>query len=223
MDGIVEEEEATKSTEEPKTYVPDEPTILSSIWRYRAVAIGFTIAVLAIAALYGYSRPHQYVAEATLIVQAPNGVDSNDLGRYVADQVAILQSQELTRKALHIAEHYHLAKSYSEDSFVGSTDVVTSMSSDVILINFTAKTPRLAQVGANALGTAYRGTRFDSSVGRVIFLPAKRPDAPTSTALLRLMAVALVLGLLASAALCYILALRNWRAAHGVNARRQDS
>jgi uncharacterized protein involved in exopolysaccharide biosynthesis len=223
MDGSVEEAAAIESTAEPELFPPGEPTIFGAIWRYKAVAIGCTIAILAVAALYGLSRPHQYVATATLIVRAPSGADTGDLGRYVTDQVAILQSPELTSKALSIAGRHLPPGSVSYDDFVASTDIVTTATSDVIMIGFSAKTPELAQAGANSLGIAYVGTQFIGSPPQAIFLPAKTPTAPTSTAMLRLLAVALVLGLLASAALCYILALRNWRAPRGGHARQRDS
>jgi len=247
--GKSEKSYARGSVVDPDVQSVDDVTVFGAMWRYRVLVLLCTLAVLALAGLYGHSRPKQYVADASLIVQpvASGGSGTSDPGRYVADQVTLLQSPLLTRQAVDLANQLS-TQSFTQHDFANSLRLESATSSDVITIHFTSSTARLAQVGANALGNAYMALARSSSttqspgsllggasppaavvpsagsenlgatVGRATFLPADRPTGPASIGLPRLLAVAFAIGLLVSAALSYILAARSRKFRSGTGA-----
>ena len=78
--------------------LPLEPTIIEALWRYRWLTLLFLLAGAALGALYGVLQPPAYEATAAFVVQDPQAVSilnrttDQRPERYVADQVAILES-----------------------------------------------------------------------------------------------------------------------------------
>jgi uncharacterized protein involved in exopolysaccharide biosynthesis len=87
---------------------PFEPTVLGAMWRYRLVVVAIVATAVALAVLYGVTRPAQHRAFATIVVQDPStqsvfGVAQAERPeRYVANQATILESNLVMARATEL-------------------------------------------------------------------------------------------------------------------------
>src|SRR5690348_14366279 len=88
---------------------PERLSIASAMWRYRVVVASILAAATLISGTYVLAHRKAYTATATLIVEDPRNapllgqltVESQQ--RYVADQVAMLQSVNVANDASRLA------------------------------------------------------------------------------------------------------------------------
>jgi len=130
------------------------------MWQYRAVVIACVAVVIAAAAAYGVTRPRTYSATSTLIAEAPlqSAAAASDTlqGRFITDQLAVLQSPDVARRAAQLlaATPYHWG--VSEATVRSSAHVTAIPGGDAITVRFTAPRASLAEAGAITLPRAYQ-------------------------------------------------------------------
>ncbi len=143
---------------------PREMSIFGAMWRYRRVVIVTVLVTVAAAVLYDITRPRAYVAEASLILQAPSnsassaGIGAQEAARYTADQLTILRSPALVDKALQRTRQRFPDSTVTRDDF-RNADLVSTGDSNVITIRFSGSNPRVAAGAANAIGQSYEEVR----------------------------------------------------------------
>lgn len=142
-----------------------EPTVLKAVWRYRNVVIATTIAAMVLGAAYAATRPTRYVASASLVVQDPRSSQvfdpeaNADPRRYVADQVATLESSAVIREALSVLERDTPYAASFEEFQANVVIVSNDEKNSLIQVSFTDSSPEVATRGANAVVEAYRSVR----------------------------------------------------------------
>ncbi len=135
-----------------------EPTVLGAMWRFRWFVLLVVVLTVALAFGYSLSRPERHEAFAALIIEDPSASALFAQGasqrpeRYVANQVAFLQSAEVAERAAEIA-------GTTADDVFESLSLSFDTSSDEIGIFYQADTPEQAVRGANAVLTAYEELR----------------------------------------------------------------
>ena len=140
-----------------------EPSIVFAIWRHRRRVVLVTIAGLVLGALLGYffATKEPAVAEATFLIQNPSAlsgasfIDANNVSRYVADQVAIIQSAEVMENAAgRVAETTGVILTVRE--FEKALNVAWSNNSAVATATFEHEDPEVALAATNALLETYQ-------------------------------------------------------------------
>ena len=134
--------------------------MLSAIWRYRWLVLFLAIAFGGLGWYYGTSN-EQYSAEGVISVkdpQASNVFDQPNAApqRYVQDQVAIVQSRNVARKAVErLAEQEPPVVVVLED-VVDGLSVSTGDDSNLITISYTGASPAEAIGVVNAVIASYQ-------------------------------------------------------------------
>jgi uncharacterized protein involved in exopolysaccharide biosynthesis len=144
--------------------ISPEPTVLGATWRYRWLVLACVGGAVGLALLYGLARPRQYAAKVSLLVQAARASASSDSAstvaqRYIADQVAIIRSADVARRAAQLTAERLPSAGLTPEDFLHDADVASHPESDLVTITFQSRKPREAQVGADALGEAYLAVR----------------------------------------------------------------
>ena len=146
---------------------PFEPTVLGAMWRFRWLILALLILGGALGVVYARMQPARYQATASFVVQDPRTSALFDTAagqqpaRFVADQVAILESTVIAERAAQNAQASGLLLS-AEDLLEYGT-AVSNTDSDHIEIWFEADAPGTAVSGANAIANAYQAIRRESA------------------------------------------------------------
>lgn len=148
---------------------PFEPTLFTALWRYRGLAVLIVGAATALGAFFALSRPGQFEAVATLVVEDPRATalfDAGEVGRperYVNNQAAILLSRLVAERAAGIA--LDNAFPFTPDQIARNLDVNVVADSDELEVVFTAAEADRAVTGANSIAAAYEEVRLESVSG----------------------------------------------------------
>ena len=146
-----------------------DTALLKAMWRYRWLALGVVIVCTAAAAGLGITRPVSYAASASLVIEDPRSSSLfGSLGvvsptRYLADQVAILQSGAVAVRAAELAAEQGFRK-LDGTAFLEGAQIEASGESNFVLVTFEASEADAAVVGANALADAYRDVSRSESI-----------------------------------------------------------
>lgn len=163
-----------------------EPTLLGAIRKYWWLVGLMTILGGVIAWFLHSAIGDEWVAEASMLVENPENSQLFDQGagaspeRYAADQVAILESTPVARRALEISEQPAGSNLTIED-FTAGVEVISSQESGSIVIRAAHDTQEGAVRIANSLLAAYEESKeteaaqvfesaiaeFDSSIAAV--------------------------------------------------------
>ncbi len=140
-----------------------EPTVFGSVRRYRIMVAMFALAGLAAAVVYTHHKGVSYAAKAGVSVPASQG------GQSIDSAVLLLESSAVTQRAASIADATLHDNSLSAQNFnTGGGSVILfppagagvgSYGASVIGVVFSSPSPRVAQVGANALLQAFGQVR----------------------------------------------------------------
>lgn len=147
--------------------MPFEPTVLGAIWRFRWLVLVLVVLGGVLGTVYARLQPARYEAVASFVVQDPRASAVFEMAggqqpdRFVADQVAILESTLLAQRAALMAAESRLP--LSADDLLDYGRSVSSPDSDHIEIWFEADTPASAVSGANAIAQAYQAIRREST------------------------------------------------------------
>jgi Mrp family chromosome partitioning ATPase/uncharacterized protein involved in exopolysaccharide biosynthesis len=151
---------------------PDQPTEtdpLTAIRRHPALVIACALLFGLLGATYALTGPADYVSKTSLIVQdtAAESQASDDPERYVADQVAILQSDIVAERASQLAPTLTPPADLTAGQISRGRTVTSSSESNFVEVQFAAGDPDTARAGANALRLAYEdvvsASRADSA------------------------------------------------------------
>lgn len=148
-----------------------------AIRQYPLLIVASMIGFAVLGAVLASTWPSIYEATAGLVVedartsQLFGDTRAADPRRYVADQVAILQSRVVAEGASEVAAELDPPQSISTHAFL--TDASFSFSDDTnfVTVSFSAAKPVTAQAGANALAESYQA------------IVAGRLDADSQTAI----------------------------------------
>jgi Mrp family chromosome partitioning ATPase len=144
-----------------------EPTLLGAMWRFRWLMLALVIVGGALAVLYARLQPDRYEAVASFVVQDPRTsalfetAGGQQPARFVADQVAILESTVVAERAARNAAEAGV--SLSADDLLEYGRAVSKPDSDHIEIWYEADAPGSAVSGANSIANAYQAVRRESS------------------------------------------------------------
>ena len=133
---------------------------IAAIRRYPIVVLLFAVAFGVLGAVFATGRPEAFSARAGIVVEDARtstvfNSRSVDAERYVADQVAILESRVVAELASDIASSVDPPFDLSVDDFLSNTTISSSGDSNFISISFVASSALRAQSGADAIGHAY--------------------------------------------------------------------
>ena len=145
------------------------PTVFGAARRYRIIVVAF--ALLAMVAAIGYTlyAGKASRAQANVTVPLPQSLQTQEPGQYLDSQVLLLQSPAVAQRAASIANAKLQNNSLSASDFSargGSVSITPpaaaaagAYGASIIGVTFTALSPRVAQVGANALLQAFDNVR----------------------------------------------------------------
>ena len=142
-----------------------EPTVFGAVRRYLVVVV--LLALIGAAAALGYSlmQTKLYRAGASVTVPQLAALKDQDPDQYFDSQVLLLESPEVARQAVRVANAELGADVLAERDFSGddsSLQIVTpqganpgSFGANTVKVEFTWPDPEVAQVGANAALEAF--------------------------------------------------------------------
>lgn len=143
-----------------------EPNVFTSISNHRKLVVASILVFAVVGILLTSLRSSEYAAEAGLVLKDPQSqvlsdAPAGDELRYVADQVAILKSVAVAARASAL-----LAASgeppINPRELQGRTTISSNADSAYVVVHHSAKSPKTASAGANAIVRAYRErTRAD--------------------------------------------------------------
>ena len=149
-----------------------EPTVFAAVRRYWTMVVAFAVAAMVASVGYTLIAGKTYRAEATITVPMPPSLQGQDPAQYLDSQVLLLQSQGVAQQAAKIADASLHTKSLSARDFStsgGSVSITPPAGASagvygasITAASFTAPSPRMAQVGANALLQAFVDVRSAS-------------------------------------------------------------
>jgi Mrp family chromosome partitioning ATPase/capsular polysaccharide biosynthesis protein len=138
-----------------------EANPITAILQYPFVVLVFAVVFGLVGAAFAMNQPAAFSARAGIVVEDARASTlfnsrSSDAERYVADQVAILESRVVADRASQLAAAMDPALDISVDNFLSNTTISSSQESNFITISFIASAARTAQGGADAIGLAYQ-------------------------------------------------------------------
>ncbi len=140
-----------------------EPTVLGAAWRYRGLVVVATAMFGFLAWLFAIGvESERYTATASIIVEDPRAsilfeaAPRQRTEDYVADQVEVMRSSEVARRAADLMNEKGVAPPVSTEDLLDSVDVDTK-GEGTALINITviAVTRDQAILGANSFIESY--------------------------------------------------------------------
>lgn len=138
-----------------------EPTLVGSIRKYWWVVVGATVACVALALVVQATIANDWVAESSMLVENPESsrLFDQETGisaeRYTANQVATLESTDISARAAEIAERQTDASLRVED-IESDVEIESTMDDGLIEIIVTREDPQQAVAIANAMLDAYQ-------------------------------------------------------------------
>ena len=139
-----------------------EPTILEAATRYWVLVVGMAVLFGLLAALYGITRPVQYGATASLVVEDPaansllNTNTAARADRYLLDQMQIMETATVATGALEILSGDEDAGSLTIEDIQANLSVDGTAVSDLVTITYTGETPEQAVKVSDAIARAYQ-------------------------------------------------------------------
>jgi Mrp family chromosome partitioning ATPase len=155
---------------------PFEPSLVGAIWRDRRLVASVLIASLTLAFAYALTRPLQYTATASVLVEDPNDQGGGDPPeRYVADQAAVLRSSNVAREAVRIdlqrTPRVGLPMAYYLKHAAVS---LSARDSNLIRVSFSTSTATAAKRGVDNIVQAYMSvlrtnaqTKFEGALAQI--------------------------------------------------------
>lgn len=142
---------------------PQEPSIIFAIWRHRSRVTLVTLVGLVVGLVLGSALGSREpaVAEATFLIQNPSAantttfVDAGTISRYVADQVAIIQSPEVVENAAELVA-VETGTLLSIREFDKALTIDWNNTSAVATARVEHDEPEVALAATNALLQTYR-------------------------------------------------------------------
>ncbi len=133
---------------------------IAAIRQYPMVVLLFAVLFGGIGAVFALSQPPAFSAQAGIVVEDARASTlfnsrSSDAERYVADQVAILESRVVAESASGLAAEEDPPLEITVDDFLANTTISSSAESNFITISFVASSAARAQAGADAIGRSY--------------------------------------------------------------------
>ena len=136
-----------------------EPTVFGAVRRYRIMVAAFALAGMVAAIGYTLHHGKTYAGKASVTVSASQSGESVD------SEVLLIESPAVAQRAASIANNTLHERSFSAQNFYQGGGSLTifpplgaaagSYGASIIGVTFTASSPRVAQVGANALLQAF--------------------------------------------------------------------
>ena len=133
---------------------------IAAIRQYPLVVFAFALLFSLLGVAFAARQPAAFSARSVIVVEdarAPtiSNAGSSDAERYVADQVAILESRIVGARASDLAAELDPPLEITVDDFLSNTKVTSNSDSNVITISFVAGSAAKAQAGAEAVGQSY--------------------------------------------------------------------
>lgn len=131
----------------------------------------FGIGLAVLATLAAVLAPDRFVASSVLVVEDPKASQLFDTGgqqapdRYVQDQVAILQSTAIAKRATELATSTDPAIRVDTKVIVERAQIASSRSSNVIEVRYTDSDAGRAVILSNAVAEAYQEVRRSEAIG----------------------------------------------------------
>lgn len=143
-----------------ETRSTSEANPITAVRQYPWIVVVFALAFGALGGIFALLQPPSFAATARLVVQDPRTTAqlttrAADAERYVADQVAIIESRVVAERASEIAAGLEPPVRIIPETFLDNINAASSSDSNVITITFGAESAREAQAGANVTGQAY--------------------------------------------------------------------
>lgn len=146
-----------------------EPTVFGAVRRYRRLVLAIALGVAAAAVGYSLVQAKVYQASANVTVPLPvsSPVAQADPGQYLDNQVLVLQSQGVARRAAQIADRQLGSNRLDAAAFFtgrgGSLTVSPPATvspggygASIVAVSFKGSSVQVTQVGLNALLQAFR-------------------------------------------------------------------
>jgi Mrp family chromosome partitioning ATPase/uncharacterized protein involved in exopolysaccharide biosynthesis len=140
--------------------IPADANPVTAVRQYPLVVVLFAVLFGLLGVAFAINQPSSFSARAGIVVEDARAKTilssgSSDAERYVADQVAILESPVVAELASELAAASDPPVDISVEDFLSNTSIASSGESNFITIIFGAPTAQQAQTGANAIGLAY--------------------------------------------------------------------
>jgi len=146
-----------------------EPTVFGAVRRYRGLVLATALLVTAGAVGYSLTQARVYQASADVTVPLPvsSQVAQADPGQYLDNQVLIMQSQGVARRAAQIADQQLGGNRLDAAAFFTGRGGSLSVSppatvspggygASIVAVSFRGSSAQVAQAGLNALLQAFR-------------------------------------------------------------------
>ena len=155
---------------------PFEPSLVGAIWRDRRLVTCVLLASFTLAFAYAVTRPVQYTATASVLVEDPNDQGGGDPPeRYVADQAAVLRSSNVAREAVRIDEQRKPPVGLPMAYYLKHAAVTLSArDSNLIRVSFSTSTDTAAKLGVDNVVQGYQTvlranaeTKFEGTLGQI--------------------------------------------------------
>lgn len=138
------------------------------------MTIGATVIFATLAGAAVLLAPARYNATSVLVVQDPGASQlfentaALSPDRYVQDQVAILQSNSVARRAIELAGATDPEAAIEIEELVDHAQIVSNRSSNVIEVIYTDSDRELSLVFANSIAEAYQEVRRTEALASIV-------------------------------------------------------
>lgn len=146
-----------------------DPTVLGAVQRYRLMVAATALLTGLLAVAYTLVQPERFMAVASITVPPQLSREGQPADQYLDSQVLLLSSNDVTQRALRIANGASGGPRFQARDFTGSEAALKVIPPEnanpgvyggsIITLRFTALDPRLAQIGANAVVQAFDDAR----------------------------------------------------------------
>lgn len=148
-----------------------EPTLFGAMRRHWVLVSVMVVACVELALAFGLFTQDEYRASATVSAARPAGSAVQSDAQYLDSQVLLLDSRRVGDRAFEIARSTEAGAGIERAQLVptiGQVEIIpppsqtsASYGTTIVTIQFTAPIPEEAQIGANALATAYDEVRSE--------------------------------------------------------------
>lgn len=151
---------------------PSEPNILRAIWVHRRLVALIVAAFATVGVVVYLTRPVTYTAEAGALLQDPlaavdgQGGSKSDAARYIADQVAVLKSDEVLAGASARLRKIEGVTPLTPTELQNAMTVTPDQSSSYVVVHMQADNALTAQFAADSIIQAYRVTTQNNVANR---------------------------------------------------------
>lgn len=155
---------------------PFEPSLVGAIWRDRRLVVLVLLVSFALAIAYAVTRPVQYTATASVLVEDPRDQGGGDPPeRYVADQAAVLRSSNVAREAVRIDQGRKPPVGLPMAYYLKHAAVsLSARDSNLIRVSLSTSTDTAAKLGVDNVVQAYKSilranatTKFEGTLGQI--------------------------------------------------------